>query len=293
VALPAPSYVWFRLRHVVALWVLRETGLPATVALPGGVVTSSVLWDLQNQPRPPLPYIGLSRREFPLDFIDEETITEVTTAATITLTASVVGETASLLLFGLRYAYTLQGADTTTDARDALLALVAADLLRTVTALDGTDVAVGFQPVTATASGADAIAFAGFGLGPVGVAASENTTLVATSVDYRRIQAGLRRAIIRLDLFWPERQDAFETLDAHAEALRSSLTREDTAAYLADRGVGVIDPGRVRTQNTSAVSGGATQRRRSIDVIFNVMSVTYRADNGIEDVLEPGIEVPA
>lgn len=280
-ALPVQSYVWFRIRHVVGLWTQRETGL----------ADSAILYDTQNQPRPSLPYIGLERRDFPFSVIDDELITEVTTAATLTVTASIAGETAALILFGTRYAYTLQGGDTTEDARDVLLVAIVADLCRIVTSGDGTNYAVGFQPCTATGAGTDAIDFAGLGLGPVHLQAVEGCTVTSETPNYRHVQAGIRRAIIRLNLYWPERQDGFDTIDEYAEALRSSLLREDTATWLAARGVGVDDPGRVTVQDASAVSGGATQRRKIMDVIFNASSKTYRADDGLAGVSPPSIEI--
>lgn len=280
-ALPAQSYVWFRVRHVVGLWVARETGLAAT----------AVLYDLQNQPRPALPYVGLARRSFPLDFDDEALTAEVPTQKTLTVTASVAGETVAVRLFGLRYAYTLQVGDTTTDARDALLALMEVDRLRTISA-GGTSQPVGFQPITLASSGADAIVFTGFGLGPAAVDVIEGGTLTVDTLEYRSIQAGLRRAIVRLDMYWPAREDGFATLDETAEALRSSLTNMDTAVWLAARGVGVNDPARISIQDASAVSGGARQRRRFMDVTFNAQAVVYRPDNGIVDVADPVIDFP-
>lgn len=282
-ALPAQSYIWFRIRHVVGLWVLRETGLADT----------AIMWDTQNQARPALPYIGLTRRDFPFEVIDDELIAEVTTAARLTVTATTAGETVACILFGTRYAYTLTGADDTEAARDALLALIAVDLCRLVTAADGTEFAVGFQPSTATGASTNLINFAGLGLGPVHLAAIEGCTVAPTTVAYRHIQTGIRRAVIRLDLYWPERQDGFDTIDEYAETLRSSLLREDTATWLAARGVGVDNPGRVTVQEASAVSGGARQRRKIMDVVFNANSKVYRADDGIAGVSAATIEIIA
>lgn len=275
------SFVWFRIRHVAGLWVLRETGLP----------DAAILYDMQNEARPALPYVGLTRREFPFEVIDDELIAEVTTAATLTVTATTAGETVACILFGTRYAYTLTGLDDTEAARDALLALIAADLCRIVTAADGTYFAVGFQPSTATGAGTDAIDFAGLGLGPVHLTAVEGCTVTPTTLAYRHIQAGIRRAVIRLDFYWPERQDGFETIDEYAETLRSSLLREDTAAWLAARGVGVDNPGRITIQEASALSGGARQRRKIMDVVLNANSKVYRADDGIEGVSPAAVEI--
>lgn len=281
--LPNQSYVWFRIRHVVGLWVLRETGLDDT----------AIQWDEQNQARPALPYIGLVRRDFAFDVLDDELITEVTTAATLTVTAATAGETVACVLFGTRYAYTLTGLDDTETARDALLALITADLCRLVTAADGTEFAVGFQPSTATGAGTDRINFAGLGLGPVHLSAVEGCTVAPTTTAYRHIQSGIRRAVIRLDLYWPDRQAGFDTIDEYAETLRSSLLREDTAAWLAARGVGVDNPGRVTVQEASAVSGGARQRRKIMDVVFNASSKLYRADDGIDEVEATTVEIIA
>jgi hypothetical protein len=290
-ALPTQSYVWLKARHVIALWVERTTGLAASGA------TTSVIYDDQNQPRPALPYIGLVRREFPFESFDTETIVEVPTSATLTVTASAVGETVAIELFGTRYAYTLVGADTTEDARDALLALIADDLLRLVAVASGPPYAVGFQPCTATGVNIDSdldlvddifnIAFAGLSIGPVSVTAIEGCTLTQT-LAYRHVQSGLRRIIVRFNLYWPEREDGFDTIDEYAEALRSALLTEDSAVWLADRGVGVESQSRIAVQNAGVVSGGERQRRRFLDVIFNAPSKLYRADDGITTV-EPAI----
>ena len=283
-ALPAQSYVWFRIRHVVNMWVRRETGLPE----------ASVLYDMQNQPRPPLPYIGLERRDFPFVISDDELITEVTTAVTIDVTASAVGETVALLLFGTRYAYTLVGGDTSGTARDALLALITTDLCRIVTALDGHSYAVGFQPCTAMGVALTSITFAGLGLGPVRLTVVEGCTVTTSTQAYRSIQAGLRRAVTRLDFYWPTRQDGFETIDEYAETLRTSLVSSDTAQWLAARGVGVEEAARISVQEASAVSGGARQRRKFFDVLFNAASKTYRlADATIDTVDTPSVEIIA
>lgn len=280
-ALAVQSFVWLRIQHVVGLWVLRETGLPNT-----GILQAD-----QNQPRPALPYIGLTRREFPFDSIDDEIIREVTTAVTLTVTASTVGSTVACVLFGTRYNYTLVLGDTTTTARNALLALIAVDLCRNIAAPDGgNSFAVGFIPSTATGAGPASINFAGLGLGPVHLSVVEGCSLGAPTLAYRHIQSGIRNAVIRLDLYWPDRQDGFETIDEYAETLRSSLVREDTAMWLAARGVGVTNPGAVTIQEASAVSGGARQRRKFMDVVFNAASKSYRADDGISTVTPPSVE---
>ena len=276
---PAQSYVWFRLRHVVGLWVARATNLAST----------AVLYDMQNQPRPPLPYVGLTRRDFPFVVSDDELITEVTTSVTVDVTAASVGETVALVLFGTRYAYTLVGGDDATVARDALLALITADLCRIVAAADAHPYAVGFQPCTATGVGASSITFAGLGLGPVRLAVIEGCSVAASTQAYRAIQAGLRRAVVRLDLYWPTRQSGFDTIDEYAEALRSSLTNRDTAAWLASRGVGVEEAARISIQEASAVSGGASQRRKFFDVIFNAMSKVYRSGDATIDATEQAV----
>jgi hypothetical protein len=258
-----------------------------------GLSNTAVLFDNQNQPRPALPYVGLTRRDFPFSVFDDELITEVTTAITLTITAAAAGETASLILFGTRYAYTLTGADDAEVARDALLAAITEDLCRLVTSADGTNFAVGFQPSTCTATGLDALTFAGLGAGPVRVSVVEGCTLGAPTLAYRSIQSGLRRAIIRLDLYWPERQDGFETIDEYAEVLRSSLQREETAWWLTSRGVGVEQQGTISIQEASAVSGGARQRRKFFDVIFNAQSQVYRAANSLDSVVPPSVEIIA
>lgn len=278
-ALPAQSYVWFRLRHVVALWIQRETGL----------APAAVLYDEQNQPRPPLPYVGLLRRDFPFEAFDEEWIREVPVASTLTVTASTPGETASFLLFGLRYAYTLQAGDDAATARDALLALVDDDRCRVD---PGTQFAIGFQPCTATGAGASSIDFAGLGVGAVRVEAVEGCTAVDVE-ELRSVQQGLRRMLVRLNLYWPTRQLGFDTIDEYAEALRSSLVNEDTALWLAARGVGVDNPARVSIQEASAVSGGASQRRKFVDVVFNAKSKLYRPGVALAGVDAPAIEIVA
>ena len=282
-ALPAQSYVWFRLRHVVGLWVSYVTNLPA----------SAVLYDVQNQPRPSLPYVGLVRRDFPFAVFDDELIVEVPTAVTLTVTASAVGETAALTLFGTRYAYTLTGADDTEAARDALLDAIGDDLCRLIAAGDGTDIAVGFQPCTAVASGTDAIAFAGLGSGPVWVTAVEGCTLGTPTLADRHVQTGLRRAVVRVELYWPERQNGFDTIDEYAEVLRSSLQNESTAWWLAARGVGVENQAAIAVQEASAVSGAARQRRKFFDVIFNAQSSTYRTATVLAGVTPPTVEILA
>ncbi len=274
-ALPIQPYVWPRLRHVIGLWVARVTALDA----------AAILWSEQNQPNPPLPYIGLTRRDFPMDGEDEATITEVVTAATLTCTATVVGSTIAIILFGTRYAYTLVGGDTTETARDALLALITADLIRTVTSADGIPYGVGFQPCTAVASGVDAIDFAGLGYGPVKLAVIEGCTLSSETRAYRQINRGIRRALVRIELFWPERPAVpFETAEAYAGALVDALQEEDTAQWLASRGVGVEQAARLRTQDFSAVAGGALRETRlAMDVLFNATAKRYRPDSPIDD----------
>ena len=282
-ALPAQSYVWFRLRYVIGAWVLRETGLDG----------ARVLWGVQGQPRSGLPFIGLTRRSFPTAQpagSDDETITEVTLASTLTVTASAAGETAAFLLFGLRYAYTLSGGDTTEDARDALLALVEIDRLK-IQGVNNT--ATGFQPCTALASGTDEIDFAGLALAPVAVKSIEGCAVTPTSEDYRKINSGSRRALVKIELFWPEQQDGFDTLDEYMEALRSSLQDSDTALWLHARGVGVEQGDRVNPQNSSRAVGGAFMRSASMDVIFNADSKVYRPAVGIAGVNAPEIELIA
>lgn len=248
---------------------------------------------MQNQPRPALPYVGLTRRDFPFASFDDELIVEVTTSVTLTVTAAAAGETVALTLFGTRYNYTLTGVDDAEVARDALLAAITEDLCRLVTAADGTDFAVGFQPCTATAVGLDSITFAGLGVGPVRVEAIEGCTLGAPTLADRSVLTGLRRAVIRLDLYWPERQDGFETIDEYAETLRSSLQREETAWWLAERGVGVEQQSTISIQEASAVSGGARQRRKFFDVIFNAQSQIYRTANALVGATPPSVEIIA
>lgn len=281
-ALPAQSYVWLKVRHVVGLWVLRETGLPDT----------GILYDDQNQPRPALPYIGLTRREFPFETFDTEVTVEVPISSVLTVTAAVAGETVAIELFGTRYAYTLVGGDTTEDARDALLALIAPDLLRLIAVASGPPYAVGFQPCTATGAALSLINFAGLSIGPVRVTAIEGCTLVET-LEYRKVQSGLRRMIVRFNFYWPEREDGFETIDAYTEALRSALLTEDSAVWLASRGVGVENQSRIAVQNAGVVSGAERQRRRFMDAIFNASSKIYRVDDAIVTVNPPIIEVIA
>lgn len=278
-ALPIQSYVWPRLRHVIGLWVQRTTAL----------ASSAILWSEQNQPSPPLPYVGLTRRDFPLDGDDEETITEVVTSATLTVTAATTGSTVALVLFGTRYAYTLVVGDTATTARNALLALIAVDLVRTVTSSSGRQFGVGFQPCTAAASGAAAIAFAGLGFGPVHLSVVEGGTLAEVTA-YRAIAKGLRRALVRVELFWPELPAPFETAEAYANALRDSLLEEETATWLAERGVGVEQAQRLRVQDISAVAGDALRETRLVmDVLFNATSKRYRAENPIATATPPTI----
>jgi hypothetical protein len=277
------SYVWPRLRHVIALWVARTTNL----------TSPQILWSEQNQPSPALPYVGLTRREFPLDGHDDERTMEVTTAVRLTVTASAVGDTVAVLLFGTRYAYTLAGADTTEDARDALLAAIELDRIRTVTSASGIPYGVGFQPCTATASGTDAIDFAGLGFGPVHLQVIEGGTLSNETLAYRAIAKGLRQALVRVELFWPEYSDPFETAEAYAGALRDSLVEEETATWLASRGVGVEQGARVRIQNFSAVAGALRETRLVMDVLFNAASKRYRESNAIDGAAAATVTVVA
>jgi hypothetical protein len=279
-ALPTQSFVWLKVRHVVGLWVLRATGLS----------TTGILYEDQNQPRPALPYIGFVRREFPFESFDTETIVQVPTVVEIIVTADAVGETVAIELFGTRYAYTMIGGDTTEDARDALLALIEPDLLQLITVASGPPYAVGFQPCTATGAGTNVIVFDGISIGPARVDIIEGAT-ATTTLAYRHVQSGLRRMIVRFNFYWPEREDGFETIDAYAEALRSDLLREETAVWLAARGVGVENPSRIAVQNAGTVSGAERQRRRFMDVIFNTTSKVYRADDGITTAEPPVIEV--
>jgi hypothetical protein len=268
------------LRHVIALWVQRTTGLANT----------AILWSEQNQPSPALPYIGLTRRDFPLDGDDEETTTEVTTAVTLTVTASVAGDTVAVVLFGTRYAYTLVLGDTATTARNALLALITADLIRTVTSTSGRAFGVGFQPYTAVASGAAAIAFAGLGFGPVHLSVVQGATLGDETRAYRAIAKGMRRALVRVELFWPEYVAPFETAESYANALRDSLLEEETATWLAARGVGVEQAQRLRVQDISAVAGDALRETRLyMDVLFNATSKRYRAESPIGTAVAPSV----
>lgn len=272
------SYVWPRLRHVIALWVARVTGLP----------NASILWSEQNQPSPALPYVGLTRRNFPLDGGDEEITAEITTSVRLTCTATGVGSTFACTLFGTRYAYTLAVGETTEDARDALLAAISADVIRVVTSSSGRQFGVGFQPCTAAVAGSDAIDFAGLGFGPVHLSAVEGCSLGNEVLAYRVITKGLRRALVRVELFWPELPAPFETADAYANALRDSLLEEETATWLASRGVGVEQAARLTIQDASAVAGGALRETRlMMDVLFNATSKRYRADNGIGGVTPP------
>lgn len=279
-ALPVQSYVWPRLRHVIALWVARTTGLTGT----------AILWSEQNQPQPTLPYVGLTRRDFPLEGDDEETIREVTTSATLTCTATGVGSTLAVVLFGTRYAYTLTAGQDATDGRNALLALIAPDLVRVVVSPStANQFGVGFQPCTAVASGAAAINFAGLGFGPVRLAVVEGGTRTET-VAFRAIAKGMRRALVRVELFWPEQHVAFESADAYAGALQDSLLESETAQWLAERGVGVEQAQRIRVQDVSAVAGGALRETRLIfDVLFNATSKRYRPPNSLDTAVPPPV----
>ena len=281
-ALPVQSYVWPRVRHVVARWVARVTALPE----------ASILWSDQNAPSPGLPYIGLTRRTWQVDGFDEEVITEVPIASTLTCTASGAGETIAVILYGTRYAYTLTGGDTTEDGRDALLALIASDLIHTVIAPSGSNTfGVGFQPCTAVASGTDAIDFAGLGYGALSLAAIEGATVSETRA-YRSLSRGLRRALVRIELFWPEQSTPFETADAYAGAIVDALLETEQATWLASRGVGVEQAGRVRVQDFSGVAGGALRETRlSIEVLFNAMAKRYQPGDGVEEVEAPTIGI--
>ena len=278
------SYVWPRLRHVIGEWVARTTDLPA----------GAILWSEQNQPSPALPYIGLTRRDLPMDGDDAESLKQVTTGVTLTVTASVAGESAKFILFGTPYAYTLVGADTATEARDDLLAQIEADLIRAVSNTSLTaEFGVGYQPCTAVASGADAIDFAGLGAGPVTVAAVEGCTLSGEVLAYRNIVSGLRRALVRVELFWPQTYAAFESVDAYAQALRDSLVEEETAIWLAQRGVGVEQAARLRIQNSSAASGGLRESRLFFDALFNGASKRFREETPIDGAATESIEILA
>jgi len=57
--------------------------------------------------------------------------------------------------------------------------------------------------------------------------------------------------------------------------------------------LGVEDPARINVQDTSAVSGGANQRRKTMDVVFNAMSKIYREANAVEGATPPTIEISA
>ncbi len=282
-ALPVQSYVWPRLRHVIGLWALRTTALADT----------AVLWAEQNQPSPALPYVGLTRRDFPLDGDDEEVIVQVTTVVTLTVTAAAVGETVAVLLFGTRYAYTLIVDDTPELARDALLALIAADLIQVIVSPSTQNqFGVGFQPCTAVVDGTEAIAFAGLGYGPVHLDIIEGGTLSGETLTYRAVAKGMRRALVRVELFWPEQFTAFESVDNYANVLRDSLLESETAEWLAQRGVGVEQAQRIRIQNISGVAGGAlTERRLYFDALFNAASKRYRAENPIDSAVPPSVVV--
>jgi hypothetical protein len=282
-ALPVHSYVWFRLRHIIGRWAQRVTELPAT----------AILYDSQNQPSPSLPYIGLTRRDFPAGGDDEEYIHEVATSVTLTCTATVVADSISLVLFGTRYSYTLVLGDTPTTARDALLALIAPDLVRVVVSPStANSFVLGFQPCTAVADGAASIVFAGLGVGPVRLLLVEGGTL-ASETAYRHVAKGLRRFTARVELFWSEQQSGFETIDAHAGALTDSLGEDETAWWLADRGVGVEQAALISVQDASVQVGGARERRLFFDVLFNAQSKRYRISNAIETVIAPAVEIAA
>ena len=266
---PVQSYVWSRLQPIVGLWVKTVTGL----------TEDQLLWSDQNQPRPSFPYIGLTRRTFAPFGFDASQTTEVPVAVTATVTATLMDETATLILGKLPITATLANDGDTTIARDAMLAQIAAS----------------YEPVIATANGVDAIDFIGKGTYAVSVDAVENVTLSET-LEFRRYTQGMRRAIVRVSLL------GFDTAgdssaDEYADALIGSLHNQSDpgAVVLRQNSVGVEGAARITAQNVSLTvpsgGGGIQENRLIFDVQFNAATRRFFPANPIDDADAPVVEL--
>ncbi len=267
-ALPVQSYVWSRIQNVVGNWILLVTGLPQ----------NALLWSEQNQPRGGQPYVGLTRRSLTSHGFDTEQTAEVPVAATGTVTASLVGETAKLVLGKRILTHTLQAGDDTEAARDALLVQALAT----------------YEPVLSTANGTDKIDFVGKGSQAIRVTPVEGAT-VAETLEFRQFSEGMRRAVVRVSLFsFPPSGD--ETADEYADALISSLLTpgDPGSVFLRENSVGVENQARINTQNFSTdllSPSGLRENRLLFDVQFNAASRRFFPSNPIDDVADPVVEV--
>lgn len=256
------------MQEVVGIWVYLVTGL----------AQGKVRWEGQNLPRPSLPYVGLTRRTFdPFGFDDEHT-TEVPVAVTLTVTAAAAPATAKFILGKLPLFYTLTGADDAEVARDDLLS----------------QIALSYEPVTATANGTDKIDIVGKGSQALRVQPVEGCSTLET-LEYRRHTNGLRRAIVRVELFGFD-VSGDEAGEEYADALISSLLTpaEPGSQLLRENSVGVENQSLIKSQNVSAPSvspGGTRETRLMFDVQFNAASRRFFPENPINAVADPIIEL--
>ena len=256
------------MQRVIGDWVYLVTGL----------TLGKVRWEGQNLPRPSLPYVGLTRRTFDAFGFDTEDTTEVPVAVTLTVTAAAAPATAKFILGKLPITYPLTGGDDAEAARDALLA----------------QIALSYEPVTASLNSTDKIDILGKGSQALRVQPVEGCTTLET-LEYRRHTNGLRRSIVRVELFGFD-VHGDEAGEEYADALISSLLTpgEPGSQLLRKNSVGVENQALIKTQNVSAPSmspGGTRETRLMFDVQFNAASRRFFPENPINAVADPIIEL--
>lgn len=283
-ATPPASYIpWRRYKDAIGAWALTGLGFdPADEFAPGA---SPVLWADQGENRPGLPYLellvvaGPTRRGQ-----DHRRPPELAlTSQVVTVGASAVAATGDALRVracGETFERLAEAGDTVTDARDALLALLAASV----------------EPgYVAAATGPASITLTAERVGSLwGVEALVGCTLGASASSWAELIVGKREVRIRATVYGaPDADDAdpspAEWIGLLQDAAADPLARE----YLRGQGLVLTRVDAVQ-QRVSAASGPERENRAAVEFTFAFSTVRGRAlTDWVDEVVVPFVPVPA
>lgn len=277
--LPVRTFAPKRIRAFFDRWATLALGWTST-----GVASSPTRRVHQadgGDPRPALPYFSYTRLAGPSALSgaqDVEWIGEVPTSATITITASIVGDWTTVVVNEARFSRQLLVGETTTDQRDALLALISASI----------------EPVTATASGATAIALVPEYPGDLQHVTAVEGCTVAVVRAIREVVRGQRSWRYRVQIH--AGSDASDTgsgwidVDLCADNLLTVLRSPAFTAIASTLQVQRFGP-RPTPQRASVNSGGRIEQRSAFDINLSMITrlVSATTPIGVDGVDPPAI----
>jgi hypothetical protein len=277
--LPVRTFAPKRIRAFFDRWAGLALGWTSTGA--AASTTRRVHQADGGDPRPALPYFSYTRMTGPSAIAgaqDTVWIGDVPTSATITVTTSTVGDWTTVVINEARFSRQLLAGETTTDQRDALLALIQASI----------------EPVTATASGASAIALVPEYPGDLQYVTAVEGCTASTVLDIRQVVRGQRAWRYRVQLHagsdGSDSGSGWIDIDQCADALLTVLWSPQMTAIASTLQVQRFGP-RPTPQRASVNSGGRIEQRSAFDVNLSMITrfVSTSSPIGVDEVDPPAI----